>query len=119
MIGVVLWCDIAESQAVIWSEGPEGLCYFDGVSAGVFSGDMFEVGDVVQFDVRIARNVRVARNVKRLLDNWTGGSGSALDTLPEEATGTHGFDGAEILPFCHTTPGTRRRKEQEPRRKLG
>ncbi len=119
MIGVVLWCDVAESQAVIWSEGISGLCYFDGLKAGSQSGCSVDVGDVVQFEMLIARNVRMARNVTRLLDNWSGGSGNALDALPREATSGVNADGAEVVPFGYAYSRRRESTDTEPKRKHG
>ena len=110
MIGIVLWCDMAEKQAVIWSEGQDGLCYFDGSRAGQGAADSVDVGDVVQFDMSVAQNMRLARNVTRLLDAWGSDQGRSLDALPEDISSS-ASESAKIVPFGHA--GTQRRRTEE------
>lgn len=117
MIGIVLWCDAAENQAVFWSEGKDSLCYFDGAETARAS-EQVNIGDVVQFDLSIARNSRRACNVKRLMHSWGQESDSALDALPEDSSQTSDTT-AEILPFGHTQPKPQPRPQSWQARKLG
>ena len=119
MIGVILWRDVADTKAVIWCEDQGDLAFFDGLNDSVDPDVILDVGDVVRFDVTLARNMRLAQNVTRLMDNWGSTLLDALSGLPQEATPIGQSDSAEIVPFGHMHSVHKREEVEAPRRRHG
>ena len=70
MIGVILWSDTAENKAVIWCEDHGDLAFLSAAESVVLPDPFFEVGDVVEFDVKTTRNLRLATNPERIEQSW-------------------------------------------------
>ncbi len=62
MIGVVLWTDPRQAEAVIWCEDHGDLALYRGNEAACCAGLFFDVGDLVKFDVETQRSLRFATN---------------------------------------------------------
>lgn len=106
MIGVVVWSNKGREQAVIWCDDHAALAYL--VGRDHFSadhgwpepGDMVELGDEVQGELRYARSVRPltdspAVRLTQMLkkaDPLAGHRGQPTNTARETIT-------AEILPL--------------------
>jgi len=118
MIGVILWRDVADSKSVIWCEDQGDLVFFDGLSDSVQPDVLLDVGDVVRFEVAVARNARLAKNVTRLMDNWGSTLVDALTNLPPEPALASRSNGAKIVPFSHAQ-AWRDDDVQEPKRRHG
>lgn len=62
MIGVVLWTDPRQAEAVIWCEDHGELALYRNSPASNCAEMCFDVGDLVSFDVETVRSLRFARN---------------------------------------------------------
>ena len=62
MIGVVLWTDPRQAEAVIWCEDHGDLALYRSNEATCCTGLVFGVGDLVRFDVETRRSLRFAAN---------------------------------------------------------
>lgn len=98
MIGVILWSDSKEQQAVIWCEDQGDLAFLSSPDSTYLPDAFFEVGDMVEFDVSTQRNLRLAHNTNRLNPSF----GASL-TKVLKATASVADDGAndqaKIVPF--------------------
>ncbi|MEM8579063.1 MAG: hypothetical protein AAGF60_14535 [Pseudomonadota bacterium] len=88
MIGVVLWKDREDRQAVIWCEDQGELAY---LSQPALTPEILEIGDVVQVDLDVGSQVRRASSAKRLL---SAGGLEVLEALSREVAG-----GENVVPF--------------------
>ena len=116
MIGVILWSDAAESKAVIWCEDHGDLAFVSATDNVDLPDPFFDVGDVVEFDVKTTRNLRLATNPIRIEQSW----GTALtDNLRSlSAIGAEmAHASATVIPFRANTPsdGLARPKPREKR----
>lgn len=98
MIGVILWSDTADQKAVIWCEDQGDLAFLSASDSVILPDPFFEVGDVVEFDVRTQRNLRLASNPNRLERYWgktvTDGLRSISALHKDTASAT-----AKVIPF--------------------
>lgn len=62
MIGVVLWTDCRQTEAVIWCEDQGELALYRNTDAPPRTGAPVDVGDLVSFDVETTRSMRLAHN---------------------------------------------------------
>lgn len=65
MLGVVLWSDADERNAVIWCEDHGQLAYYTPRSASVHDGGpagALDAGDLIQFEVSVEDQLRFAHN---------------------------------------------------------
>ncbi len=100
MIGVILWSDAADQKAVIWCEDQGDLAFLANPELAECTDPFFQVGDVVEFDVRTERNLRLARNTNRIEHTMGHALADGLRSLadtPHEAAGS--AETAEIIPF--------------------
>lgn len=98
MMGVVLWSDASDRKAVIWCEDQGDLAYVNPADSLLLSGDFFDAGDLVQFDMEMSESMRLANNPRLVIEK-------AGQSLPEVLRqGGHsepdaGTAGAKIIPF--------------------
>jgi len=98
MIGVILWSNTADQKAVIWCEDQGDLAFLSASDSVMLPDPFFEVGDVVEFDVRTQRNLRLASNPNRLEQHWgkTVSDGlRSISTLHKDAVSSS----AKVIPF--------------------
>lgn len=62
MLGVILWSDAAAQKAVLWCEDQGDLAYLSGAHTGDLPETFFQIGDLLEVDVRTHRNMRLASN---------------------------------------------------------
>lgn len=67
MLGVVLWSDAADRKAVIWCEDQGDLAYVNEGNTVLQSGDFFDAGDLVQFDMETRKSMRLANNPRLVI----------------------------------------------------
>lgn len=92
MYGVILWSDQNAQKAVIWCEDHGKLAYFnpavDEDSSKLSHEPMFEVGDLIKFQVRDWNTVRRASQVELVaaaqFPELAGGLSIARNALSEE-----------------------------------
>lgn len=64
MFGVVLWSDDTQGKAVFWCEDQGDLAYFHRRDDIPETGQNFEAGDLIQFEIYLESKLRRARNPK-------------------------------------------------------
>ncbi|MEO0936848.1 MAG: hypothetical protein AAFY38_01695 [Pseudomonadota bacterium] len=99
MIGVILWSDVADRKAVVWCEDQGDLAFLSGQDAVLYQDLFFDIGDVVQFDVKLERSFRRASNAKLLQQGAGSGAVEQLQTMAASQRATP--NSAQIIPF-HT-----------------
>ena len=119
MIGVILWRDVADSKSVIWCEDQGDLVFFDGLNDSVQPEVLLDVGDVVRFEVAVARNARLAKNVTRLKDNWGSTLVDALTNLPPELSPASRQKSAKVVPFNYVYATHSQAEIEELKRRHG
>ncbi|MEO9649193.1 MAG: hypothetical protein ABJ360_10755 [Roseobacter sp.] len=97
MLGVVLWSDVSDRKAVIWCEDQGDLAYLKEGDSVLHSGDFFDAGDLVQFDMEMSQSMRVANNPRLVIEKAGPGlpaflRHSAEEVIEEPAEG-------KVLPF--------------------
>jgi len=98
MIGVILWSDAAENKAVIWCEDHGDLAFLSAAESVVLPDPFFEVGDVVEFDVKTTHNLRLATNPERIEQSWGPALSDNLRSL--SAIGSEmAHASATVIPF--------------------
>jgi hypothetical protein len=70
MIGVVLWTDHREKEAVIWCEDHGELALYRKPQAALCGALQLDVGDLVTFDVETVRDLRIAHNPELLEEGY-------------------------------------------------
>lgn len=97
MLGVVLWSDAADRKAVIWCEDQGDLAYVNAGNTVLQSGDFFDAGDLVQFDMEMRKSMRLANNPRLVIEK----AGPELpDVLRNGAISSVGDDDDNnVLPF--------------------
>ena len=98
MIGVILWSDAADQKAVIWCEDQGDLAFLSGHENVVLPDSFFEVGDVVEFDVRTERNMRLVSNPKRVEQSWGTSLHDGLSAVRAHTCDAVS-DSATVIPF--------------------
>ena len=68
MLGVVLWSDASDRKAVIWCEDQGDLAYVSEFTSAMNSGDFFDAGDLVQFDMEMHKSMRLANNPRLVIE---------------------------------------------------
>lgn len=68
MLGVVLWSDASDRKAVIWCEDQGDLAYVSEFTSAMNSGDFFDAGDLVQFDMEMRKSMRLANNPRLVIE---------------------------------------------------
>ncbi len=68
MLGVVLWSDASDRKAVIWCEDQGDLAYVKPTDEVLRSGDFFDAGDLVQFDMEMSQSTRLAHNPRLVIE---------------------------------------------------
>lgn len=99
MIGVILWTDPTDKTAVIWCEDQGELAYLSREEALATPDPFFDVGDLVEFDVRLHRRARHAVNTTRLVN---GAGAAAVSALKQSRQAPHTPEigmSAQIIPF--------------------
>lgn len=117
MIGVILWTDPSDKQAVIWCEDHGDLAYLSAPNNAHLPDHFFEVGDMVEFEVSTQRNLRLAHNTKQLAATFGSSLTKVLHASANLASEEPG-DSAKIVPFqipptkktTHAPPTIRRRR---------
>lgn len=101
MIGVILWSDEVDRQAVIWCEDQGDLAFLDDASTLSEGKPFFAVGDVVRFDLYVEGNLRRAHNATILEDDT-----AQTQTAPQRLDTSQAS--AKIIPFrpVPETPNT-------------
>ncbi len=101
MIGIVLWRDRVEKKAVFWCEDQGDLAYYAPDAAEQTGTDMFDVGDMVRFDVRVDKKLRKACNARLVQQH---ACGSVQESVRQNAQLAQADDvgakSAQIIPFC-------------------
>lgn len=97
MIGVVLWSDASDRKAVIWCEDQGDLAFLNSADDVFRSGDFFDAGDVVQFDMEVQASMRRAHNPRLVLEQAGVGLPDALRQSVPPETGMR--ETAQIIPF--------------------
>lgn len=105
MIGVILWSDDVDRQAVIWCEDQGDLAFLDDASSLSEGKPLFAVGDIVRFDLYFEANLRRAHNATILEDDT-----AQTQTAPQRLDTSKAT--AKIIPFrpvpeTQTTPNKR------------
>ena len=100
MIGVVLWSDPCEGKAVFWCEDQGDLAYYVPEIIEATGTDLFDAGDMVQFEVSVERRIRKAHNAQLLQERACVGLPESLRAEPEpEILEARTTRSAKILPF--------------------
>ncbi len=97
MIGVVLWRDTNDRSAVIWCEDQGDLAFLSGRDAVLDAEAVFDIGDVVQFDLHLERNLRRVRNPRMIKEAVGAVAVEQLSPVPQAAVAE--LRSAEIIPF--------------------
>ena len=77
MIGVVLWANHNDKQAVVWCEDHGNLAYIGRDQMNACEDLDFDAGDLIQFDLEAIEDRRIALNPSIVAVN-------AYPSLPEE-----------------------------------
>lgn len=93
MLGVVLWSDASDRKAVIWCEDQGDLAYVKAPDNIFHTGDFFDAGDLVQFDMEMHKSMRFANNPRLVIEK----AGQNLPRVLLEGKKPTG--GAEVIPF--------------------
>lgn len=80
MLGVVVWADQANSKAIVWCEDHGDLAYISMCSHPTASGDDFDAGDLIQFDLALHNNLRMAENPKRVAQHYCASIDQVVET---------------------------------------
>ena len=103
MIGVILWSDSVRRKAVIWAEDQSDLVFLTDANIGE-DDPVFEVVDVVEFEMHIDCNLRRAKGV-RCIDALTGiDARERLQSMPSEQSFDVASRSAEIIPLHSPDP---------------
>lgn len=81
MIGVVLWTDSRQTEAVIWCEDQGDLALYRNTDAMPCTAVPVDVGDLVSFDLETVRSVRIARNPEILEEGYYPDLPKTLNTV--------------------------------------
>ncbi|ABG32342.1 hypothetical protein CEP88_03875 [Roseobacter denitrificans] len=84
MLGVVLWSDASDRKAVIWCEDQGDLAYVKPSDDVLRTGDFFDAGDLVQFEMEVSQSTRVAHNPRLVIEKV----GPALPDVLRDAAQT-------------------------------
>lgn len=68
MLGVVLWSDASDRQAVIWCEDQGDLAFMTAADSVLNCDGFFDAGDLVQFDMCIEGSRRRACNPRLVME---------------------------------------------------
>lgn len=111
MFGVVLWSDRQRNCAVIWCEDHRNLAYFSN-DGDAPSGEMlFDIGDLVEFDLREQDDVRLAmspslvaeRHYPNLADDLLrAGGAQSVPKMPSSSLPGQERGGSLVVPFPKT-----------------
>ncbi|WP_050530200.1 hypothetical protein [Pseudaestuariivita atlantica] len=100
MIGVVLWCDAAQSKAVIWCEDHGKLAYYTPDHASIHDGSLvdtvtgLDAGDLIRFELSESEQLRFAHNPEVLSDLAYPALANTLKSVrADEGASTPPFDG--------------------------
>lgn len=117
MIGVILWSDAADQKAVIWCEDQGELAFLSDAENASMPDPFFDVGDVVEFDIRTDRSTRLAKNTHRIQQNWGSTLSDGLSAMASVRPSMgEPANSAEIIPF-RIDPATRTLPNSTPRQK--
>lgn len=106
MLGVVLWSDASVKKAVIWCEDQGDLAYVNEADAVLSSGDFFDAGDLVQFDMDVHKSTRRASNPRLVIEK---ASAVLPDVLRMEVQAQdRARAAAEVIPFVPAKENAKR-----------
>jgi hypothetical protein len=106
MLGVVLWSDASDGKAVIWCEDQGDLAYVNATDGVLRSGDFFDAGDLVQFDMEMCQSMRLANNPRLVIEKAGAELPRAL--LGGAISAEHGqCDNRNVIPFVRRTTSCR------------
>lgn len=110
MIGLILWSDSLDREAVIWCEDQKELAYYRDDQNNQPEGAFLEVGDFVQFELDTGSKGRRAKSVTRI--QHTAGTGLADQLMNFKDPQTHHIASqtAEVVPFKPLTENTPERR---------
>ncbi len=103
MLGVVLWSDASDRKAVIWCEDQGDLAYVTSSDGVLHSGDFFDAGDLVQFDMEMCESTRLANNPRLVAEKAGPDLPKALRKRDTDKTASGpGHD--NVIPFASARP---------------